>query len=112
RVVQVGGGGIQDRLHEVGAGHRAELEDLDRPQLLGRRVQGCGQGGGIEDVGGEAARPDALTVEFAREGVKALGVRDRRATWWPAVPKRRAAASPRPGPAPMRANVVTVILSR
>ncbi|CAM5439030.1 hypothetical protein SVIOM74S_05377 [Streptomyces violarus] len=74
RGVEVVGAGVEDRPHEVGAGHGAVLEDLDGPEGVGRRAQGRGEGRGIQDVGREPARPDAVTGELGCQFLQVPGV--------------------------------------
>ena len=63
---------------------------------------------GVEDVGGEASGLMPSRASSAVRSSRRSALREMRATVWPALPKRRAVARPRPGPAPMSAKVVMV----
>jgi Fur family transcriptional regulator, stress-responsive regulator len=51
---------LQDRLHELWRGQRRILEHLDRPEFLGKPMDGARQRVAVADVGRRAGRGDAV----------------------------------------------------
>lgn len=71
---EVVGARVEDRLHEVGAGHGAVLEDLDGSQRFGGLPESRGEGNGVQDIGGEAVGPDTVAVQLGGQLLQLPGV--------------------------------------
>ena len=70
RPLEVGRGGLEHGSHEVLLRQRAVLQHLDRPQPLGRLLEGGGDALRVAYVGGESLRLDAVLLQLRGERVE------------------------------------------